>query len=795
MKIGKYTDKGLRQQNEDSFFYFPLPSVNIVECIIGVADGMGGLQEGGSASNFVSDIFNQDLINCLSGIPESTERKEHGDLVKAGLEAAFRKADACLRELEGKNVKMTKRGSTLTVAVIYEDGNVIIGHAGDCSAYHLNGQNIKKITRDHAVHKRLTNRLGGRRFFVDLQEIRLRKGDALLLCTDGVTDVMNEEAIHREILGGSNIQEGVTSCVEKALSLGTTDNSTVIAYEFGELLRMPRESQKSEMEDTQELNLKKRRGGGEMPFWRKAALALAVVFFIVTAGLLAYYFFFMEKGSSPGSPFYNSGQGESGKAASVEELYIEGVAVKGNRSFLEWKKPLLRETIDQKPPLSYEIFVFNEEGGDQAGSFKVNQDIVPETTNAFVSDLRIRIDQTSIPLEENRLYSWKVRGLNRYGEKTWESEEQKFAYSDVNDPIRPPKPLTTKIDLKAPDPQKLAWEKSMDPDPDQKVIAYDVFWELGKTRRQKQVEESQTLEVPADIAAKTSSGRYRVRAVNNKGDVSQWSDFQTFSVLGGEEPPFEEKPGMPDYTKDALRLTAGRDKPLLLSRYFENPVYTRENAVLKFSFQNERKEAFIKTLRPTKNWLLELGIKKKGRIAAEPRQLSRRIGEISFDLSLLHDGPSVYEIQFALQTSSESGRNENTYSLKPQLLYYLDAIDLVGPGEGEVKKPDEEIVFAWKAYAWEDGEWAERYWIKVARNPESFGKDKENLPDYFFLKEGTEETKFDFKTYAARVLPEGVKALFVEGHGRWYWRISTWVKIKSRKHWVHSQVRTVFLEK
>ena len=174
---------------------------------------------------------------------------------------------------------------------------------------------------------------------------------------------------------------------------------------------------------------------------------------------------------SPGSPFYDKGQtGESGSEASGEELYIEGVAVKGKQSFLEWKKPRLRETIDQKPPLSYEIFAYNEEGGDQAGSFKVNQDNVPETTDAFVSDLRIRIDKTEISLEENRLYSWKVRGLNRYGEKTWESEEQKFAYSDVNDPIRPPKPLTTKIDLNAPDPQKLSWEKSTDPDPDQKVM-------------------------------------------------------------------------------------------------------------------------------------------------------------------------------------------------------------------------------------------------------------------------------------------------------------------------------------
>ena len=208
MKIGKYTDKGPRQQNEDSFFYFPLPSVNVVECIIGVADGMGGLQQGGSASNYVSDIINQDLINCLSGIPEYTERKKHKDLVKAGLEAAFRKADACLRELEGKDVKLTKRGSTLTVAVIYEDGDVIIGHAGDCSAFHLNGRSIKKITKDHAVNKRLTNRLGGRRFFVDLYEIRLREGDALLLCTDGISDVLDEKVIQREILSRGHIQEG-----------------------------------------------------------------------------------------------------------------------------------------------------------------------------------------------------------------------------------------------------------------------------------------------------------------------------------------------------------------------------------------------------------------------------------------------------------------------------------------------------------------------------------------------------------------------------------------------------------
>jgi protein phosphatase len=138
-------------------------------------------------------------------------------------------------------------GSTLSLALSLFD-NLIVAHVGDSPVYLFRKGQFFRLTRDHTVAEergpsdayaaRFRNVLtraigvpdvGGE---PDVARYRLADGDRLLLCTDGLTDMVNEESIARELARGTSSEDTCQALVDQALERGGKDNVTVVVATY-----------------------------------------------------------------------------------------------------------------------------------------------------------------------------------------------------------------------------------------------------------------------------------------------------------------------------------------------------------------------------------------------------------------------------------------------------------------------------------------------------------------------------------------------------------------------------------
>jgi serine/threonine protein phosphatase PrpC len=203
-----------------------------------VADGMGGEPAGDVASEIASRTV-RDEFPTLPG----------GDLGQA-LKQAFRKAnDAIYREAESDAAK-TGMGTTLTAALL-QGRYATIAHVGDSRAYLLRGEGLTQVTRDHSLVEEeatagrmtqkaarndprrhiLTHSLGSSARLdgklPSIFELTLLPGDRLLLCTDGLYDVLDDVDMRRA-LANTEPTEAVLSLVQLAKERNTRDNATAV---------------------------------------------------------------------------------------------------------------------------------------------------------------------------------------------------------------------------------------------------------------------------------------------------------------------------------------------------------------------------------------------------------------------------------------------------------------------------------------------------------------------------------------------------------------------------------------
>lgn len=237
MQIWSVTHQGkVRKQNEDSHAFFqPEPS----RCFALVCDGMGGAKAGEVASRLaverISTLLKQ--TEDWSGDPEQLLRKCCSEANRT----VFLRASTD-RECEGM-------GTTLVAAMVLGEQAWIL-NVGDSRAYHISEKDgIRRITRDHSVvedmvergeispeearlhpQKNLITRVlgtdpstGG-----DLYQVSLEASDFLLLCSDGLSNLLDDEEIACEVLHGGTPEDCCQRLLQIVLDRGAPDNVTAV---------------------------------------------------------------------------------------------------------------------------------------------------------------------------------------------------------------------------------------------------------------------------------------------------------------------------------------------------------------------------------------------------------------------------------------------------------------------------------------------------------------------------------------------------------------------------------------
>jgi len=216
-----------------------------------VADGVGGNRAGEVASRLGATTVEEYLLNTLRRFTNLSAGDEQMALRE--LQTALLQADARLFAESARHPEWSGMGTTLTMAFAV-NGRLFVAHAGDSRCYLSNAGALRQLTQDHTVAAELarrgilsqserdqhawrhviTNLIGGREpgVQVEVHQLDLHPGDVLLLCTDGLTEMMHDEAI-TSILEES--QEPEIACqrlIDEANRLGGRDNVTVIVARF-----------------------------------------------------------------------------------------------------------------------------------------------------------------------------------------------------------------------------------------------------------------------------------------------------------------------------------------------------------------------------------------------------------------------------------------------------------------------------------------------------------------------------------------------------------------------------------
>src|SRR4051812_15869566 len=236
MSVGSYaraSDTGRkRRHNEDAYVVAPP--------LFAVADGMGGAQAGEVASKLAAAALEDTDPGSLSG----AER----------VESLIQEANRRVHERATADPATSGMGTTMTVALV-EDGHVTIGHVGDSRAYLVRDGRLEQVTEDHSLvnellksgklspgeaethpQRSVITRAVGTDPDVDVDSFTLdtREGDVFLLCSDGLTDMVDDQGILEAVEQHRDDLDRVTKALVAAANRGGgEDNVTVIAFSIG----------------------------------------------------------------------------------------------------------------------------------------------------------------------------------------------------------------------------------------------------------------------------------------------------------------------------------------------------------------------------------------------------------------------------------------------------------------------------------------------------------------------------------------------------------------------------------
>jgi len=236
------TDTGLRRaNNEDAFAVFPGHGA----CF--VADGMGGAADGEVASQAAVDALAEMFQTFPAEKPLSPEAKN------AWVADAANKASSWIFERSKKNGK-TGTGTTLAGVCFdpAEPGRAVALHAGDSRVYHVSGDKIRLVTRDHSFANEvgveeesklnpefrniILRALGlAPRVEMDATPFQFAAGDFILVCSDGLTRMVDDATIASLVKPGDTPEAAARALLAKALENGGRDNVTAVLVKAGAL--------------------------------------------------------------------------------------------------------------------------------------------------------------------------------------------------------------------------------------------------------------------------------------------------------------------------------------------------------------------------------------------------------------------------------------------------------------------------------------------------------------------------------------------------------------------------------
>ena len=231
---GHGTDPGRkRRRNEDDYVVEPP--------LFAIADGMGGAQAGELASSLAAGAVRDD-----EGVVGSGERH---------VTELIQEANRRVYQRSSEDASASGMGTTLTVALV-EDGTVAFGHVGDSRAYLIRDGKLEQLTEDHSLVAELvrsgklspeeaethpqrsviTRALGtDPDVDVDTFSIQTQPGDLFMLCSDGLTSMVEDDVILRTVeKHRDDLQAAAKALIRAANKGGGEDNITVVFFEIGD---------------------------------------------------------------------------------------------------------------------------------------------------------------------------------------------------------------------------------------------------------------------------------------------------------------------------------------------------------------------------------------------------------------------------------------------------------------------------------------------------------------------------------------------------------------------------------
>lgn len=232
----------VRTQNQDAYLIEQLDE----NCTLGVVcDGMGGAKSGNVASTLAVDVFTQEIrTSWRAGMSaEDTERM---------LRSAVKLVNFAVYDQAGQFIDFAGMGTTL-VAALVEGNAVTVVNVGDSRAYRVGVDGIHAVTQDHSIVQMMVDRgeltaeeakaYPGKNLITraigtdptvecDLFRLEAAQGDCILLCSDGLSNLVDEQEILFEVVHGAQRDECCQRLMEIALNRGAPDNVTCLLMQL-----------------------------------------------------------------------------------------------------------------------------------------------------------------------------------------------------------------------------------------------------------------------------------------------------------------------------------------------------------------------------------------------------------------------------------------------------------------------------------------------------------------------------------------------------------------------------------
>ncbi|MDO5349603.1 MAG: Stp1/IreP family PP2C-type Ser/Thr phosphatase [Lachnospiraceae bacterium] len=233
--VGRTDQGAVREINQDAIFTSTTPIGPLPNLFV-VADGMGGH----NAGDFASQFLIRQLVEHVCSLPQNMPEIQ-------ALQEGIQTANRLLYEKSLEDIQLDGMGTTL-VAAVFCDGLLYVANVGDSRLYVI-GSKIRQITRDHSYveemvalgrmdrgseeylrNKNIITRAAGtaRTVRADYFEAELEQGEIVLLCSDGLTNMVEDRTIQKIVKNAPSLDAAARILVDRANDNGGLDNISVV---------------------------------------------------------------------------------------------------------------------------------------------------------------------------------------------------------------------------------------------------------------------------------------------------------------------------------------------------------------------------------------------------------------------------------------------------------------------------------------------------------------------------------------------------------------------------------------